>query len=68
MSNVTIQTEPIAVNVSGAAALTGLSESSIWEALRDNELPSQKIKGRRLILVRDLKAWLEVEEEPCTQR
>lgn len=50
--------EPIAVGPEDAARAAGISRSSVYEAIAKGELASFKAGKRRLILVEELKAWL----------
>jgi hypothetical protein len=48
----------LAYSVSEFGKASNLSRSLLYEAIRLGELQSIKIRGRRLILVEDGKAWL----------
>ena len=50
---------PAAFDIKGAAAYTGLGTSLIAELVARNEIPSLKIKGRRLFRRAALDSWLE---------
>jgi excisionase family DNA binding protein len=49
----------IAVTIPEACALSGLGRSSIYEAFKSQRLIARKHGKRTLILVRDLKEYLE---------
>lgn len=51
--------QPIAVGPEDAARASGTTRSAIYEAIARGELMSFKAGKRRLILVKELKAWLE---------
>jgi len=50
--------EPLAVSVSEATKLSGLSRSFLYEAMAAKELPFIKAGRRRLIAFDDLRRWL----------
>ena len=52
--------EPIALKVSAAAKLIGISRFPLYDAINAGELPFTKLhpKGDTLILLSDLKEWL----------
>jgi excisionase family DNA binding protein len=55
-----LQTEqPIAGSIPKAVEWSGVCRSSIYLALKRGDLASVKIGRRRLILMDDLKAWLD---------
>ncbi|MEO4012269.1 excisionase family DNA-binding protein [Pseudomonas rossensis] len=49
---------PIAVGPEVAASMTGTTRSTIFQAIANNELRAFKSGRRRLILVKDLEAWI----------
>jgi hypothetical protein len=51
--------EPLAYSVDRAAEISSVSKGSLYEEMREGRLRSIKRCGRRLILHRDLVAWLE---------
>ena len=51
--------ETLSVRPAQAAAMSGLSRSLLYEAMATGELPSIRVRAARLILVDDLRAWLE---------
>jgi excisionase family DNA binding protein len=51
--------EPLSVDIPGACQLTGLGRSKLYELLAKGEIASVKIGKRRLILVAELRAWLQ---------
>jgi hypothetical protein len=54
----------IAFSVSEFGDCTDLSRSLLYEAIKLGELPSIKIRGRRLILAEDGIAWLRSHRGP----
>lgn len=51
-------TLPIAVTISDAVKATGISRTSIYEAMKTGELPAKKSGRRTLLLYADLQAYL----------
>jgi len=49
---------PLSYSLTGAAAATSLSESTIDAAIRAGVLPVRSFGNRTLILARDLERWL----------
>jgi excisionase family DNA binding protein len=52
-------TPKLAVGVEEAAEMIGLSERTVWTEISEGRLCSFKARGRRLIRVRDLEAYLD---------
>jgi excisionase family DNA binding protein len=52
------EAERIAVGVSEAARLSGLSRRGLENYIRSKVLPSKKVGRRRLVLVEDLRRFL----------
>jgi excisionase family DNA binding protein len=50
---------PLSVSVEEAARLTGFTRTGIYEVMAKGELQTFKIGKRRLILITELKAWIE---------
>jgi len=50
---------PLSVSVEKAARMTGYSRSGIYEVMANGDLKAFKLGKRRLILVAELKAWIE---------
>jgi hypothetical protein len=50
--------EPLAVSVRRAAELAGVSRSLLYVEIKTRRLKSVLIRGRRLILICDLRDWL----------
>lgn len=50
---------PLSVSVEEAARLVGHSRSGIYEVIARGELKAFKLGKRRLILMVELKAWIE---------
>jgi excisionase family DNA binding protein len=51
--------EPLAVGIPEVVRRSGLSRSLIYEALRTGDLKSLRVGARRLVMLDDLRAWLE---------
>ena len=49
----------LSVSVEEAARLTGCSRSGIYEVMASGDLKAFKLGRRRLILMKELKAWIE---------
>ncbi len=49
----------LSVSVEEAARLTGYSRSGIYEVMASGDLKAFKLGRRRLILMKELKAWIE---------
>jgi excisionase family DNA binding protein len=56
-------TERVALSVTDTCKATSLSRSRVYELIESKELPSLKVGGRRLILLRDLEAFLEAARQ-----
>jgi len=54
--------EKLAVSVTEAAHLLGISRASIYPRLLSGEIPSVTLGARRLVPVQALKAWLDAQE------
>ena len=52
--------EPITVTVAQIRELTGLSTSSVYRMF-DSGLPRKKLGGKTLVLMSDLRAYLDTE-------
>lgn len=50
---------PLSVSVEEAARLVGHSRSGIYEVIAQGELKAFKLGKRRLILMTELKSWIE---------
>ncbi len=57
------KTEVIAYSIPGAAAAVGLSRSYIYELIRQGQLTSVRIGGRRLVRKIDLESLLSAAQE-----
>ena len=55
--------QPLAVRVDEAALMAGMGRSSMFKAIRERKLKARKVGHRTLILVSDLRAWLEGLDE-----
>lgn len=53
------QSTPLSISVEEAARLTGYTRSGIYEVMALGELKAFKLGKRRLILMTELKAWIE---------
>jgi excisionase family DNA binding protein len=51
--------EPIAVSIQEAVRLSGVGRSSIYEAVNRGEIPIRKRGRRSLVMVEDLRRWIE---------
>jgi excisionase family DNA binding protein len=51
--------DQITVTISEAVRLSGLGRTTLYELLKSGELPKRKCGGKTLILVADLKRYLE---------
>ena len=50
---------PLAVSVEDAARVIGYSRSGVYELIASGDLKAFKLGRRRLILMAELKAWIE---------
>ena len=50
---------PLAVSVEDAARVVGYSRSGVYELIASGDLKAFKLGRRRLILMTELKAWIE---------
>lgn len=57
--------EPLAVSVSEAARLIGVSRTRLYQLIRDGRLRKIKSGGRTLLLVQDLRDYLGSLAESC---
>jgi len=55
-------TAPLAVHVSDVPAVSGLTETQVWQAIRDGSLPSLKIGRRRIVRLEAIDAFLRARE------
>lgn len=56
---------PLAYRVPDAARAVGLSETQMWELIRDKRIAAIKLVGRRTLIERDeLEAFLARERKP----
>jgi excisionase family DNA binding protein len=53
------QIAPLAVSVEEAARIVGFSRSGIYEQIATGDLKAFKLGRRRLILMTELKSWVE---------
>lgn len=51
--------DPIAVSIADAVQLSGVGRSSIYKAIGRGDLPIRKRGRRSLVMVDDLRKWLE---------
>jgi len=58
---------PIAVSVQGAADLSGLGRTLIYEQIKLGKLPTRKCGSRTLILLEDLKQFIAGLPSPQTE-
>lgn len=52
-------TEKLSVTIPEACAMTGLGRSTIYRLFDDGSLPRRKVGKRSLILLSDLRAYIE---------
>ncbi|NNA02054.1 helix-turn-helix domain-containing protein [Pseudomonas lundensis] len=57
----------LSVSVEDAARLTGHSRSGIYEVIASGDLKAFKLGRRRLILMTELKAWIERVAKNCNR-
>jgi excisionase family DNA binding protein len=50
---------PLSVSVEDAASIVGYSRSGIYEVIASGDLKAFKLGKRRLILMTELRAWIE---------
>lgn len=53
------QIAPLSVSVEDAARIVGYSRSGVYELIAAGDLKAFKLGRRRLILMTELKAWIE---------
>ncbi|MBV4544683.1 helix-turn-helix domain-containing protein [Pseudomonas triticicola] len=53
------QLSPLSVSVEDAARIVGYSRSGVYELIASGDLKAFKLGRRRLILMTELKAWVE---------
>ncbi|MBX7278054.1 helix-turn-helix domain-containing protein [Pseudomonas sp. ERGC3:05] len=53
------QLSPLSVSVEDAARIVGYSRSGVYELIASGDLKAFKVGRRRLILMTELKAWVE---------
>lgn len=53
------QIVPLSVSVEDAARIVGYSRSGVYELIAAGDLKAFKLGRRRLILMTELKAWIE---------
>jgi excisionase family DNA binding protein len=53
------QIPPLCLSVEDAARVVGYSRSGVYELIASGELKAFKLGRRRLILMTELKAWIE---------
>lgn len=53
------QIAPLSVSVEDAAKIVGYSRSGVYELIASGELKAFKLGRRRLILMTELKSWVE---------
>lgn len=58
---VVLNMEPIAVSPAEAAALLGVSRTTIYEMMGRADFPSFKVGARCLIPVRELRGWAAIQ-------
>ena len=58
--------EPLAVSVPKAAGAAGLSVPHLWREIALGKIASVKVGRRRLVMLKDLKAYLEARRSPAS--
>lgn len=58
-----VSVEPVAYTVPAALAATGIGRTKLYAAIKDGDLRSLRVCGRRLILKDDLLAWLRAARD-----
>jgi excisionase family DNA binding protein len=53
------QFAPLSVSVEDAARIVGYSRSGVYELIASGDLKAFKLGRRRLILITELKTWIE---------
>lgn len=54
---------PLSVSVTEAAAMIGISRSTAWTEIAEGRLRSFKARGRRLIRVSQIEAYIQRRED-----
>ena len=57
--------EPISVSINEASAMIGIGRVTIYKLINEGELPSLKVGDRRLILVKEIRKFLDRKAEEC---
>jgi excisionase family DNA binding protein len=50
--------DQLAASIQRASEISGLGRSSLYEAMKDGDLPYVKVGKRRLIIIEDLRVYL----------
>ena len=53
--------EPLAVSVSKAAELLGISRPKVYELIRQDGFPAFRLGGRTLVSVEGLREWVKIQ-------
>jgi hypothetical protein len=59
MTAMVLRAQPLAVNITDAAALTSISATKLDEAIRAGTLPVRHYGNRLVIRVADLEKWID---------
>ena len=59
----TAQIEPVAVSVTEAARLLGVSRPVVYQLLNRSDFPAFKLGNRTLVSVEGLRAWVRHQSE-----
>jgi excisionase family DNA binding protein len=59
--------KPVAVSVSSAVSLTGLSRTKLYKLIDDGRLEAVRVDGRRLVLFESIERLLAPAEKQGTQ-
>jgi len=63
----TIPENVLALGLRDAAAMTGLSRSTVWRFIKAGEIRTMKVGHRRLIMMTELHRWLRQKQGDETQ-
>jgi len=61
-------TEPLLVGAPRAAEMLAISTRTLWSMSVSGEIPSLKIRSRRLYDVRDLLDWIDAQKRKAVRR
>jgi hypothetical protein len=55
--------KPLGVTVKRALAMTSLSRSTFYKIVAEGRVRTKKVKGRTVVIYRDLERLLEIDDE-----